>query len=127
MGPLACRKMVTKVYRRGVGLAVGRQPSKLIYTGSIPVPRSTPGSAVLTRLLLVFSFLLFPTLSRFMGAIFEFATGSSSGFFGVLCDFVSRFADFESCRVLIAFVSLALGISLPLAGMRARVHSQYEN
>ena len=26
---------------RGVGLAVGRQPSKLIYTGSIPVPRST--------------------------------------------------------------------------------------
>jgi hypothetical protein len=24
----------------GVGLAVGRQPSKLIYTGSIPVPRS---------------------------------------------------------------------------------------
>jgi hypothetical protein len=23
----------------GVGLAVGRQPSKLIYTGSIPVPR----------------------------------------------------------------------------------------
>jgi hypothetical protein len=25
---------------RGVGLAVGRQPSKLIYTGSIPVPRS---------------------------------------------------------------------------------------
>ncbi len=24
---------------RGVGLAVGRQPSKLIYTGSIPVPR----------------------------------------------------------------------------------------
>src|SRR5580698_805360 len=28
---------------RGVGLAVGRQPSKLIYTGSIPVPRSTRG------------------------------------------------------------------------------------
>ncbi len=26
----------------GVGLAVGRQPSKLIYTGSIPVPRSKP-------------------------------------------------------------------------------------
>ena len=26
----------------GVGLAVGRQPSKLIYTGSIPVPRSIP-------------------------------------------------------------------------------------
>jgi hypothetical protein len=25
---------------RGVGLVVGRQPSKLIYTGSNPVPRS---------------------------------------------------------------------------------------
>jgi putative heme iron utilization protein len=35
---LSCRKMVTNVC--GVGLAVGRQPSKLIYTGSIPVPRS---------------------------------------------------------------------------------------
>jgi hypothetical protein len=30
----------------GVGLAVGRQPSKLIYTGSIPVPRFSECAAL---------------------------------------------------------------------------------
>ena len=88
-------------------------------------PGSVSNSAALTCLLLVFSFLLFPTLSCFTSTIFQLAFGSSSGFFGVLCDFMSRFASFERCGVLIAFLALALGISLLFAGVSARADSQY--
>jgi hypothetical protein len=89
-------------------------------------PGSVSNSAALTCLLLVFSFLLFPTFSCFTSAIFQLAFGSSSGLLGVLCDFVSRFANFERCRVFIAVLSFALGISLSFAGVSARTDRQYQ-
>jgi hypothetical protein len=79
-------------------------------------------SATLTCLLSVFFFFFFPALGCFASAVFQLASSSSSGFFGVLRYFVSSFANLECRRIPVALLSFTLSISLLFGGMGARTN-----
>jgi hypothetical protein len=81
-------------------------------------------SAVLIGLVAILLLFLFPAFPRLASAFLQLAFGCSSGVLRVLGHLVSGFARLKGRGIPIAFLSLALGLSLPFTAVRATADGQ---